>query len=112
MITTRQNEPDKPSVHQYAVDYPCLAVDLAAANPRRNSLAEELREAARSRNTRIAIHQSVAAVHQPLSRSRNPPSGVRAPKTLQSSLFTLVLNQPNRPGDHSPWERSRCIAAR
>ncbi|WP_425153380.1 tyrosine-type recombinase/integrase [Candidatus Palauibacter sp.] len=54
MITTRQNEPDKPSVHQYAVDYPCLAVDLAAANPRRNSLAEELREAARSRNTRIA----------------------------------------------------------
>ena len=54
MITTPRNEPDKPSVHQHTVDYPCVAVDLAAATPGQNSLAEELRQAARSRNTRIA----------------------------------------------------------
>ena len=54
MNTTLSNEPDKRSLHQYGVEVLRASADLVAANSRRDGLAEELRGAARSTNTRIA----------------------------------------------------------
>ena len=54
MITTLRNEPDKRSLRQYGGEPRRASAELVAANPRRDRLAEELREAARSTNTRIA----------------------------------------------------------
>ena len=54
MITTLRNDPGQRSPLQYGMEPSCAPADLAAANSRRDSLADELREAARSSNTRIA----------------------------------------------------------
>lgn len=54
MNTTFRNEPDRRSLHQYGVESPRVPADLVAGNSTHESLAEELREAARSTNTRIA----------------------------------------------------------
>ena len=54
MITRPRNEPGKPSVHQHTVDDPCVAVKRGSCDAKANGLVEELRQAARSRNTRIA----------------------------------------------------------
>ena len=54
MITTLRNDSDKRTPHQYGMEPPCAPADLVAGNSRRDRLADELREAARSSNTRIA----------------------------------------------------------
>ena len=54
MITTLRTDPDKRSLHQDGVESHRVSVDLVTSNSNRDRIAEELREAARSINTRIA----------------------------------------------------------
>ena len=103
MITTLRKEPDQRSPRKYGVEYSRASVDLVA-DPRRDRLAQELREAARSINTRIAYAKAWCRFTEYAAPARSSRRR-RAPTTLRSFSSTLVLNQQSRPGGLSPWAR-------